>query len=798
MPLQKIPATIESVPAVTLSGAANLFLHDLTSWREQISRSIARNNLGMRSEAIATATNRTVGWLLMLCIAEDRGLITTGNLQKIGEAEDSFRRLADIFRNTTDPWKDETSDDHRHAAVKDAVVIEDAAIKKIVSRCCSPERPYDFAAVPTEVIAQVCGTYLARTIKRSAAHQAVVVDSHDTVLSDTMAAPTLGMIEYMVKSAMHDTVANRSPREVLPIRIIDPACGAGLVLICAYRHLVEVQGGRHPTFAEREEILRHSIHGVDINPHAVATTKMLLLFALCEREDATTLPEDFFTLAGLVFRELGHMIRCGNALINPDIVNDESWAFCPARERHAINLFSWNSNFPEIFSAGGFDAVIGNLPVGPLSAHEWIQQYFQRHYEVYHPAVDRFAYFVEKGLALLRKNGVLGAVISDRWLRAKSGTSLRHLVVSHQIEEIVMFGEAGENREFPAPCIIRLTNRPPSHALCVAQVEPSFAENLSEHLRSHRYPIEQGSLDDGGWTLRDTRARRLLDKVCQNGTPLRESVLEEHYPGITMGGDDAFVISELISKKLIKEDSKCKTLIRPLISGSGIERYEIQADPKFIIFIPQGWTNRHKAAVVHPWRWLKKRHPGVARHLKQSAEKAKTRTIQGDYWWETACDQDFWRKKRSRILFAKRFTRPAFVFDYGRAIADDTACAIASSGLYLLGVLNSRLISFVITHTVQIASAEQQDFGWDNLKDLPVYTPDFDNPADVARYKQMESLVSQMLELHRYLPRAKNDLEKRLVQQEIDALDVRIDALVYELYGLTADEIAVVEESMGK
>ena len=99
---------------------------------------------------------------------------------------------------------------------------------------------------------------------------------------------------------------------------------------------------------------------------------------------------------------------------------------------------------------------------------------------------------------------------------------------------------------------------------------------------------------------------------------------------------------------------------------------------------------------------------------------------------------------------------------------------------------------------MQHASAERQYFSWDDLKDLPIYTPDFDNPRDAARHKQMVALVTQMLDLNQYLPQAKTDQETRLVQQEIEAMDVRIDALVYELYGLTAEEIVVIEESVGK
>ena len=81
---------------------------------------------------------------------------------------------------------------------------------------------------------------------------------------------------------------------------------------------------------------------------------------------------------------------------------------------------------------------------------------------------------------------------------------------------------------------------------------------------------------------------------------------------------------------------------------------------------------------------------------------------------------------------------------------------------------------------------------------LPIYVPDFEKLTDRNRYDKMVSLVTHILELNRYLPQCKTDQERRLVQQEIDATDVRIDALVYELYGLTAEEITVVEESAAR
>jgi hypothetical protein len=84
------------------------------------------------------------------------------------------------------------------------------------------------------------------------------------------------------------------------------------------------------------------------------------------------------------------------------------------------------------------------------------------------------------------------------------------------------------------------------------------------------------------------------------------------------------------------------------------------------------------------------------------------------------------------------------------------------------------------------------------LKNFPIYTPDFDNPDDRARHDRMVRLVTEMLELHKHLSQAKTDQEKRIITQEIESTDRQIDSLVYGLYGLAADEIAVVEDTMSK
>ncbi len=78
---------------------------------------------------------------------------------------------------------------------------------------------------------------------------------------------------------------------------------------------------------------------------------------------------------------------------------------------------------------------------------------------------------------------------------------------------------------------------------------------------------------------------------------------------------------------------------------------------------------------------------------------------------------------------------------------------------------------------------------------LPICTIDFSDPEDVARHDKMVKLVENMLDLNKRLAEAKTGHEKTLLSRQIEATDKQIDALVYELYGLSEEEIAIVEEA---
>jgi len=112
---------------------------------------------------------------------------------------------------------------------------------------------------------------------------------------------------------------------------------------------------------------------------------------------------------------------------------------------------------------------------------------------------------------------------------------------------------------------------------------------------------------------------------------------------------------------------------------------------------------------------------------------------------------------------------------------------------YLLGLLNSSLLDAVLKSVSSPFSGGYYAYNRQYIEQLPIRTINFADPADVARHDRMVALVTQMLDLHRRLAEEKVPHEKAALQRQIELTDRQIDALVYELYGLTDEEIKVVE-----
>ncbi|MEZ5616369.1 MAG: TaqI-like C-terminal specificity domain-containing protein, partial [Rhodocyclaceae bacterium] len=154
---------------------------------------------------------------------------------------------------------------------------------------------------------------------------------------------------------------------------------------------------------------------------------------------------------------------------------------------------------------------------------------------------------------------------------------------------------------------------------------------------------------------------------------------------------------------------------------------------------------------------------------------------------------------KPKIIFPDIAKAPRFALDNDGHYLANTAYCIGSDDLYLLGVLNSRLFWFAIGHISIPFGVRAGEYRYrliyQYMEKVPIRVIDRKDKQDRACHEKIVALVEQTLKLHRDLAAAKTAHDKTLAERQIAATDKQIDRLVYELYGLTEEEIAVVEGS---
>jgi predicted type IV restriction endonuclease len=799
------------------------FLKLIEKWRENLAKNIALRNKDLSIYELNYAVQKIIDRIIFLRIAEDRHMEDYGRIQKLLETQKTlYPQLIDLFVQADVKYNSSLFD-----VIKDEITpglkIDDKILKDIIKDLYYPDSPYEFSVFDVEILGNIYEQFLGKTIRLTPGHQAKVEDKPEVKKAGGVYYTPKYIVDYIVKHTVGEKIKDKKPSDIAKFKILDPACGSGSFLLGAYQLLMDYhlefytkekninkalkenkiyqlkENEYRLTIEEKHNILLINIFGVDIDTQAVEVTRLSLLLKLLEGESMES--------TGLLFKyteikllpDLSDNIKCGNSLIGPDFYETGQMSLFQDEETvRRINVFDWEKEFPEIFKQSGFDVVIGNPPYIRQEMLGEFKEYFQAHYKVYNGIADIYVYFIEKGLKLLKQNGHFGIIVANKWMRASYGLQLRESLIQKDIKEIIDFGDLPVFQKVTTyPCILLVSNNRKKNSFVAANVNTLSFPNLNDYMKNHSFQVNPKYLNDSGWALSDEKNQLLLNKLKSVGKPFREYIKNKIYIGLKTGLNKAFVIDFKTRKKIISEDPKSVELIKPILFGREIKRYQFPQERKYLILIPKGWTKKQYKEQKDAWAWFKKKYPVIADYLFPYAEEAKKRTDKGDYWWELrACDyyEEF---KKTKIIYSEIATKGQFTLDKSLMFCDMTAYILGTDSNYLLGILNSKLCTFMFS---MISSEIRGGFyRWKRqyMNQLPIPVIDSENASKKLKHTKMVELVDQMLELQKKFHSTKLETEKKLFKNQIDILDNQIDQLVYELYELTEEEIAIVEGKNG-
>ena len=573
-------------------------------------------------------------------------------------------------------------------------------------------------------------------------------------------------------------------------------------------------GEWHLTIAERKRILLNNIYGVDIDRQAVEVTKLSLLLKVLEGENQQTVSDLLKYSRERVLPDLDDNIKCGNALIGNDIMQTEAWQKISKTERDRINPFDWDTEFLEIMQAGGFHAIIGNPPyIRIQTMKEWAPlevEYYKQYVSARTGNYDIYVVFVEKSLSLLNQVGRLGFILPHKFFNSQYGQPLRAFISKgRHLSEIVHFGD---QQIFEGAttytCLLFLT-KVESHTINFVQV--SDLEDWRNSGKASEVNLSVNDIGDQEWNFVVGKDAALFKRL--NNRSHRLGDLTRIFQGLVTGADKVFVLENVNSSEgnlmKVKDHEGREWLLerdclKPFISKEYVSTFEPQTPHHWIIFPYK--LNNTSAELISEEEFVSQ-YPNTWTYLEanndvlRGREKAKWNHSK---WYAFGRSQNLTQMDTPKLIVQVISKTGRYAYDntglyftgggngpyYGIRWAD----ANNSHSLhYLQGLLASRLLDFYLHQISSPFRGGYWSYGKRFIEQIPIRTIDFSNPKDKDSHDRMVTLVDSMLSFNKQLAAARTTHEQTLLQRQIEATDGQIDALVYELYGLTEEEIGIVE-----
>jgi adenine-specific DNA-methyltransferase len=729
-----------------------LLYTDLREWRGQLYNQLHQHNASLKSYEIDEVIQKFFNRLIFIRTCEDKGLESNQLLETVrewgkgGHKGELVEKVKQIFQKYNGWYDSELFD--THLLDSDKVFIEGLTVENILKGMAN----YAFDLIDADVLGAVYEQYLgfvaAEAKEKPQEQQKMALglsgDSTFTIVNKKQHRKEQGIYytprfvtDYIVKETVGRFVKEHNANEIFNIKILDPACGSGSFLIRAYDELLtHYADDRQKTVAQ-------------LNQNDRLPVLKRNIFGVDLDRQAVEIARLNLLIRSLAHREilpgLKDNIKQGNSLISGTPEELEKY-FGKTYENK--RPFDWKNQFSEIVDNGGFDIVIGNPPYVQFSMDKKTSSFKDYLIDKFGSSMGRlntFGFFIHRGISLLQKGGYLGYIIPNTFLTQQYYTSLRQFVLDTC--EIVSIATL-EEMPFPSAVIenvvIILKKQESNEIREHNTVKVKELGEESEHIISQ---IDFRKTFNSSFTISlSDNSQKFSEKIVKQSLKLNELVFV----------NQAIALAHDRKSSLFKEpiDGRYKKVL----DGRDINRYVIDFSNTYLLFD------------------LSKIHSCKREDIFLANEKLLFRRV-GDSIIAAYDNEQYYALNTLVVITPK----------------------IPDINLkFILGILNSNLINSYYKLFLKSTKKVFSEIQARQVGQLPIRKINFDNPGEKLFHDQIVTLVDKMIELNKKLLPIRDiySFERDDLIKEIENTDKEIDNLVYDLYGLTAEERKIVEEEI--
>lgn len=802
LPKPKRKADQRTVLGGGIQSIDELFLQELDGYREELARSFKNKNPHLNSEELTEVTQRTLDRLVFMRFLED----------KLIEPEPLVKNLGG---NGT-AWQDFVATSHRLDGIYNGIIfkkhtlldapdfqVDERTFTGIRDKFAHTNSPYDFNAIPIHILGSIYERFLGKVIVATDKRARVEEKPEVRKAGGVYYTPQY-IVTYIVENTVGKLIEGKTPDEVSKLRFADIACGSGSFLLGVYdlllRHhaayynekknqskairagcVKRDDGALHLSLRQKKDILLNNIYGVDLDGQAVEVAQLSLFLKLLEDETTASAKGHQLEFRETMLPSLDKNVIHGNSLIERDIQDGQLFEDDDERKLYPLDFVRV---FPKVMQSGGFDAVVGNPPWGAAFTEVELSYFRKKYHRVIARMVDSYLYFLDRATQLVTRDGIVGFIIPSTLLNQVDAKPMRQLLLSRGLTTLVSLGSKIFGHKVLNTSTILISQTRADGPLALHNLsrfrEAAREKGLSNHATTTWKAWKELVSQDSHLTffMNDQNATSLLMRLREKHESLGDLIPTGIQRGVTPDTAGAHVISRLMAKKACLETE----LLRPSVSGVQIKRYEVWESDQFIIYTKRDTTIKKFPCVAEYLEGF--------RHLNSCPE-----VKQGKHpWWALHRPRDPEIFASPKIIGLTTTKTIQLIFDPNQSIFVTDAMYVFRppknwDPWTLIAIMQSKLFLFLYRTANQGESRIIPQVKASKLETLPI---PFCNSTDELS-NRLNKFAAQMLDSKKHLRTARTDSDINYYEHKCADIDRQIDALVYKLYDLTNEEIAIIE-----